>query len=170
MIERLGVIVIPRTTHGDVLLLPQMDENTGKQEMVLGFHSNFLPVEGFEFAAGAVEERDRELNSPVDLFTLAAMRELAEEAGIVGSPSQFRQIPETIKVKQMRDGKEVDFTVILFELLLTNKQEEWLADHAGVVESDTIEMNFVRPRDQAALVLLSMQALSLSNEEVLSET
>ena len=169
MSERLGVVVVLKNKDGDVLLLPQMDENVGKKEMVPGFHVAYLPVEGPEFPAGAVEERDKESNSPVDFLVLAAMRELAEESGIVGAPDQFAQMSNSMRVMQIRNNKEVDFSVALFELTLTSEQEKWLINYAGAIAANTIDDKDVRPRDQAVLALLAMQQLRITQQEALSE-
>lgn len=169
MSERLGVVVVLKNIGGEVLLLPQMDENAGKKEMVPGFHAVYLPVDGPEFPAGAVEERDKEPNSPVDFLLLAAMRELAEEAGVVGSPDQFEKMSNSMKVMQIREDKEVDFSVALFELSLTSEQEKWLINYAGAIAASTIKVQDVRPRDQAVLALLSTQPFRIVQQEVLSE-
>lgn len=154
MSEKLGVIVIPRTASGEVLLLPQLDENVGKSEMVVGLHATYLPVEGLEFPAGAVENRDREPNSIFSQIILAAMRELAEEAGLIGNLSQMGELSGNLIIKQLRGGQEVSFVGYAFELLLTEDQENWLTDHVGAVKASGVLTSNVRTRDQAVLNML----------------
>jgi hypothetical protein len=155
MNERLGVVVIPRTASGEVLLLPQLDENAGKFEMVIGFHTTYLPVEGLEFPAGAVEDHDKEPDSIYSQIVLAAMRESAEEAGFIGNLSKMKELSGNLRIQQLREGQEVSFVVYAFELLLTADQENWLIDHVGATKASSELISNVRPRDQAVLQKLS---------------
>lgn len=150
--ERLGVVVVPVGSDGESYLIPPLDENLGKEEMVLGCSVAMSPVYGgWEYPAGATEQRDGSFQVPV--LVGAALREFAEETGVIISPSQLVQLPEQIAVRQLRLGKQVDFEVYIFYCVLTQLQIQWFEKVVSARKGteclgDSIS---IRPRDEHIL-------------------
>lgn len=141
-----GVIAIPMTMRGEILVLPHVDEPVKKTETVVGTGLPMEDVVGYELPAGAIESGEEE-----DWGTI---REILEESGMLVTFSQLIPGHFGIRVRQMRGGVPVEYGVNIVYLLLTDLQEKYwrlVKEARPLTEIDPKEL---RPRDRAIKQML----------------
>lgn len=146
MSEKWGVVGIPVTKDGRVLVFPGLNENVGKRERVKGYQEQLENAVGYEVLGGAVDESDAFYGE--NTLVLSLLRETAEERGIILSPDQLEMIPEGYEVEQWGNGGLRNFLVGCYLINLTISQEEWLRSNGAV---DYAQSDGLRPRDQVII-------------------
>jgi len=172
-----GVVGVMMSPQGEVLLIPpQLDDNAGKEEMVVDVQEQMVPVAGWECPAGLVDLRDIAVEQEgVDRRVGAIMRECAEEFGVILSPRQIVLIQETMIVRQKRKewSDPVDILGWVAIASLTDEQV-----HAGRLMGAKFASELggerIRARDEATFRMLQeyqqslVVSLVMDTEEVLS--
>lgn len=138
-----GVVATVRDGIGRLVVVGGLSENGGKAEGVDGYNPWLLPVVGYDFPGGAVEEDESSRK--------AINREVMEEMGKEFGEERFRRaIPDAMLVRQYRElGRGwgiVEFSVVCFVLGIADSEVAELMENGAVLLEDP---RLLRPRDIA---------------------
>jgi hypothetical protein len=136
--QQMGVIGLPRTESGKLIVLPIHPEDTAKQkqERVRGGEQDYrlITPDMLGFVSGGVKEEDWNEGENY-VMQAALLREFATEWGIEISPGQVGHKKAYIgRIEQRRNGDEIDFMVYAFWcVILFEEQVTALDKEAGEV-------------------------------------
>ena len=144
-----GVVVIPVTRDGKVLLLPDLlGENIPKKEKLAWVTQERQPSLGYQFMGGGVNEGES--------LRDAAKREVLEETGILAfDENKLEDLPVGTAINQINGSKEALYGVSIYRLVLQSEQEKALRDK-GAVDSSFLDDEAIRPRDRVVRSLYNL--------------